>query len=129
MRWPLLKTSWIIFESPNITCREKLFQVNMLYQVARWFAVVGVTVALISEAMTYLALLLSAICWLIADWKQHELTVQGLWGQFVQALGQRKWWAWFLLAAIVWIVEGLLAAAIQGNSPRSSHLYKAFFVD
>ena len=36
----------------------------MLYQIARWFAVLGISVALVSEAITYLALLISSFCWL-----------------------------------------------------------------
>ena len=84
--------------------------------------------ALVSEAVTYLALLLSSITWLIADWKRREMNLSAAFSHFKEALQARRWWALFTLAGLVWICEGLLAALVQGNEPRVSHLYKAFLM-
>jgi hypothetical protein len=100
----------------------------MLYRISRWLVVLGAGLCLVSEAGSYIALLLCALLWLIADWRQYQMTPLKAWNQFVHALRNRAWWAWFVLAVTIWIVEGLLAAYIQGNVPRVSHLYKAFFV-
>ncbi len=100
----------------------------MLYQFAKWFAVLGVSVALISEAITYLALLFSSIFWLIADWKQQKMSIPKALATFKGALRMRRWWSLFIVAGLVWIVEGLVAALVQGNEPRVSHLYKAFLI-
>ena len=98
----------------------------MLYQIARWFAVLGISVALVSEAITYLALLISSFCWLAADWKSQDFNLRRVFDVFWGALRERRWWSLFVLAVLVWIGEGLLASLVHGNVPRTSHLYKAF---
>jgi len=55
------------------------------------------------------------------------MTTQRAWKIFIGSLRKRQWWSLFILALVIWIIEGLVAAGIQGNVPRISHLYKAFF--
>ena len=101
---------------------------TILYQLSRWSAVVGASLCLCSEPLTYLALIVSAALWLVADWKYHQFTTQRAKAMFWEGLKERQWWAWFTLACFIWIAEGLLAALIQNHTPPASHLYKAFFV-
>jgi hypothetical protein len=102
--------------------------VTILYQISRWLVVIGIGLCLVSEAGSYLALLLSATCWLVADWRNHEMTLIKSWNTFAESLRTRQWWAWFVLIATAWIAEGLLAALVHGNTPRVSHLYKSLFI-
>lgn len=101
---------------------------TILYQSSRWAAVLGASLCLCSEKITYIALMVSAVLWLLADWKYHQLSPTRAWEMFGKALKTRQWWAWFMLACFIWVAEGLFAGLIQNHVPPTSHLYKSFLV-
>lgn len=92
---------------------------------SKWFAVIGVTLSLISEAGTYIALLLSAICCLVARRQHRSPNSPAVWNAFFSGLKTGRFSSWLILAVVLWFLEGLLAAALNGHLPRGSHLYKA----